>query len=97
MGKRQRKIPARKKLELVLEGLQSDNIARFCRQHDISDTQFYNWKNKLIENGPEIFNGQSKKDPEKERLKKDLKETKETLVEVTKERQLLKKKDILGF
>ena len=92
-----RRIPASKKMEIVLEGLQADNVAEFCRQKDIAEAQFYNWKNKLLENGTEVFNANTKKDPEKQRLKEELDETKEALVEMTKEFRLLKKKDSMGL
>lgn len=97
MGSGRRNIPGEKKLEIVLEGLQVDNVAEFCRRKDIAEAQFYNWKNKLEDEGAEVFKNGSKKDPEKQRLKEELKETKDTLIEVTKQRELLKKKDIRGL
>jgi len=96
MGSNKR-IPAKKKMEIVLEGLEADNVAEFCRQKDIAEAQFYNWKNKLLENGPEVFNVSSKTDPEKERLKEELDETKEDLTEMTRQFRLLKKKDRMGL
>jgi transposase-like protein len=97
MGSDRRRIPGQKKLEIVLEGLQVDNVAQFCRKKDIAEAQFYNWKNKLEEEGAEVFNTSSDKDPEKERLKEQLDETKEDLTEMTRQFRLLKKKDRLGF
>jgi transposase-like protein len=97
MGSDRRRIPGQKKLEIVLEGLQIDNVAKFCRKKDIAEAQFYNWKNKLEEEGAEVFNTSSDKDPEKERLKEQLDETKEDLTEMTRQFRLLKKKDRLGF
>lgn len=97
MGSKRRNIPGQKKLEIVLEGLQVDNVAEFCREKDIAEAQFYTWKKKLEKNGAEVFNQSSDKDPEKERLKKQLDETKEDLTEMTRQFRLLKKKDRLGF
>jgi len=94
MGSKRRQFTGQQKLEIVLEGLQVENVAEFCRRKDIAEAQFYNWKTKLEEQGAEVFKTNSKKDPEKERLKDELEETRETLIEVTKERELLKKKDI---
>ena len=97
MGSNRRRIPGEKKLQLVLEGLQVDNVAEFCRENDIAEAQFYNWKNQLEEEGAEVFNQSSDRDPEKERLKEQLEETKEDLTEMTRQFRLLKKKDRLGF
>jgi transposase-like protein len=97
MGSDRRRIPADKKMEIVLEGLEADNVAEFCRQKDIAEAQYYKWKKQLLKNGAEVFNTSSDKDPEKERLKEQLEETKEDLTEMTRQFRLLKKKDRLGF
>lgn len=97
MGSKRRSIPGKKKLEIVLEGLQVDNVAEFCRRKDIAEAQFYNWKNKLEEHGADVFKKGSKTDPEKERLKDELNETKEDLTEMTRQFRLLKKKDRMGL
>ena len=97
MGSNRRRIPGEKKLQLVLEGLQAENVAEFCRKNDIAESQFYNWKTRLEEEGAEVFNQSSETDPEKERLKEQLEETKEDLTEMTRQFRLLKKKDRLGF
>lgn len=97
MGTSNRRIPGETKLKMVLEGLQSDNVAKFCRENDIAEAQFYDWKNKLLEEGAEVFNQSSQTDPEKEMLKEELEETKESLLELAKEFRLLKKKDRKGL
>jgi transposase-like protein len=97
MGSNNRRIPANKKMEIVLEGLEAENVAEFCRQKDIAEAQYYQWKKKLLKNGAEVFNTGSDNDPEKDRLKEQLDETKEDLAEMTRQFRLLKKKDRLGF
>lgn len=97
MGSKQRKFSGEKKVEIVLEGLQVDNVAKFCRHKGIAQSQFYTWKNKLEEEGAEVFKNNSGKDPEKERLSEELDETKEDLTEMTRQFRLLKKKDRMGF
>ena len=62
MGK-QKKRSAKEKLKIVLEGLQSDNISETCRQHGIYESQFYQWKDKLLESANEVFSRKYKKDP----------------------------------
>ncbi len=40
------------KLAIVLEGLkESANISELCRQHGISQTAFYHWRDKFLEGG----------------------------------------------
>jgi transposase-like protein len=40
------------KLAIVLEGLkESTNISDLCRQHAISQTTYYNWRDKFFEGG----------------------------------------------
>lgn len=92
-----RRIPADKKMKIVLEGLEAENVAEFCRQKNIAEAQYYEWKKKLLKNGADVFNKGSNKDPEKERLKEQLSEMKDDLAEMTRQFRLLKKKDRLGF
>jgi transposase len=43
---------AQQKIEIVLAGLRGDRTVReVCREHEISDTLFYSWRDKLIEGG----------------------------------------------
>ena len=92
MGK-QKKRSAEEKLKIVLEGLQSDNISETCRQHGIYESQFYQWKDKLLESANEVFSRKNKKEPEKEKLKEKNKKLKDTIVEQSCELQILKKND----
>lgn len=91
MSKHEKRSP-KKKLEIVLEGLQSDNIAETCRQYGIYESQFYQWKDKLEESAPDVFNN-GKRDREKEKLKRENERLEETIVELSCENQTLKKND----
>jgi transposase-like protein len=43
---------AQQKLEIVLAGLRGDRPARdVCREHGISETLYYTWREKLFEGG----------------------------------------------
>ena len=88
-----KKRSAKEKLKIVLEGLQSDNISETCREHGIYESQFYQWKNKLIDSADKVYSRKNKKDPEKEKLKSENEKLKETIVEQTCELQILKKND----
>jgi transposase-like protein len=41
-----------------------------CREHEISDTLFYAWRDKLLEGGREALAGKDKRQGEKERRQK---------------------------
>jgi len=92
MGKN-KKRSAEEKLEIVFEGLENGNIAETCREHGIYESQFYQWKKKLLNSADKVFSRKNKKDPEKQKLKKENEKLKETIVEQTCELQILKKKD----
>src|SRR6266498_3292667 len=43
---------AQQKIEIVLAGLRGDrSVKDVCREHEISDTLFYSWRDKLLEGG----------------------------------------------
>ncbi|MGD9634279.1 MAG: transposase [Pirellulales bacterium] len=47
---RQRKLTAKKKLQIVLAGLDgSMTITELCRREDINPTQYHIWKRKLLD------------------------------------------------
>jgi len=50
-----RKWTAEEKLEIVLEGLKKKPIAEICQEHQISQTLYYRWRDKLPEAGKKGF------------------------------------------
>jgi len=45
-----------KKLQIVLEGLsQQGSIAELCNRHQISQAQYYAWRDRLQQEGPKLF------------------------------------------
>ena len=56
-----RKWTAEEKLEIVLEGLKEKKpIAEICREHQISQTLYYRWRDKFLEAGEKgLLNGAS--------------------------------------
>ena len=41
---------AQQKLEIVLAGLRGDvSVKELCRQHEIAETLYYSWREKLLE------------------------------------------------
>ena len=47
-----RKFSAQQKLEVVLAGLRGDrSVKEVCRDHEIAETLYYSWRDKLLEVG----------------------------------------------
>lgn len=45
------------KLAIVLEGFKSNiSIAELCSRHQISQTQYYKWRDRLLAEGDKVFN-----------------------------------------
>lgn len=53
-----RKFSAQQKLEIVLAGLRGDRSVRdVCREHDIAETLYYAWRDKILEGGKSALAG----------------------------------------
>jgi transposase-like protein len=51
-------VTVAQKLEIVLAGLRGEvSVAEVCREHQISETLFYSWREKLLEGGAERLAG----------------------------------------
>ena len=79
--------PPKEKLRIVIEGLRAENISELCRQEGVRPTDYYRYREKVMEGALEALRrkGQKKRDPEKEALK-------EIIVSQAGEIELLKKK-----
>jgi transposase-like protein len=57
-----RKWSPQQKLEIVLAGLRGDRSVReVCREHAISETLYYGWRDQLLEAGKERFAGKEER------------------------------------
>jgi len=86
--------PPKEKLRIVIEGLRAENISELCRQEGIRPTDYYRYREKVMEGALEALrrNGQKKRDLEKEALKAEQEKLKEIIVSQAGEIELLKKK-----
>jgi len=58
---------AQQKIEIVLAGLRGDrSVKEVCREHAISETLFYGWREKLLEGGREALAGKEERQGERE-------------------------------
>jgi hypothetical protein len=86
--------PPKEKLRIVFEGLRAENISELCRQEGIRPTDYYRYREKVMEGALEALrgNGRKKRDPEKEALKAEQEKLKEIIIGQAGEIELLKKK-----
>jgi putative transposase len=54
MGKQ--KWTGQQKLQIVLEGLKGgSSIAELCNRHQVSQAQYYKWRDRLLQQGGKVF------------------------------------------
>lgn len=88
-SRKYRKFTAQQKLEIVLAGLRGDRTVReVCREHQISETQYYGWRDQLLQAGAERFAGKEERVGEHE-LRKKIAELERTLGRKTYELEIL--------
>ena len=79
---------AQQKIEIVLAGLRGDRtVKEVCREHEISDTLCYGWRDKLLEGGREALAGKDERNGEKE-LRRRIRELERTLGRKTYELEI---------
>ena len=78
------------KLKIVVEGLSgTSSISELCNRYQITQTQYYQWKDKLLGDGHKVFT-RGGIDKETDRLEKENKKLKGIIGDLTVE---LKKND----
>ena len=66
-----RVFTAQRKLGIVLAGLRGDRSVReVCREHAISETLYYGWRDQLLEAGRERFAGKEERQGDRELRRK---------------------------
>ena len=83
-----RKFTAKQKVEIVLAGLRGDRSVReVCREHEIVETLYYHWREKLLEGGHKQLAGKDERQAEKE-LNKRIRELERALGRKTYELEI---------
>jgi len=83
-----RKFSAQQKLEIVLAGLRGDRTVKdVCREHEIAETLYYDWRDKLLEGGKFTLAGKDERAGDRE-LKKRIRELERTLGRKTYELEI---------
>ena len=71
MAEQRKQRSAQQKLEIVLAGMRGDRSVRdVCREHDVSEALYYNWRDKILEGGKAALAGRDERRGEKEMQKK---------------------------
>ena len=66
-----RTFTSQQKIEIVLAGLRGDRtVKEVCREHEISETLYYSWRDKLLEGGREALAGKDERQGDKELRRK---------------------------
>jgi transposase-like protein len=66
-----RTFSAQQKLEIVLAGLRGDvSVKELCRRHEIAETLYYQWREKLLVGGREALAGKQERRGERELRKR---------------------------
>ena len=78
-----RKWDSKTKFQIVMEGHKRDsNLTELCNRHQISQTQYYLWRDQFLSNGKRAFENDDK---ERERLVKENRKLKSVIGDLTVE------------
>jgi transposase len=84
-----RKFTAKQKAEIVLAGLRGEmSIKEVCREHEIAETLYYSWREKLLEGGQTALAGKDERQGERE-LRRRIAELERALGRKTYELEIL--------
>ena len=84
---KRRKWDARTKAMIVVQGLKGKPVAEICLEHQISQTQYYQWRDHFLAKAQEVF---ADKDKKGERLTRENARLRKIIGDLTVE---LKKSD----
>jgi transposase-like protein len=52
---KRRQWDAKQKARIVLEGLKGRPVSELCTEHQISQAQYYQWRDQFLANAPKVF------------------------------------------
>jgi transposase len=95
-----RKFSAEEKIRIVLEGLRGEHsIAELCRREGIAQGLYYTWSKEFLEAGKKRLSGDTERQAtsgEVTGLKREMRDLKEVVADLTLENRILKKSVIGG-
>ncbi len=90
---KRRKWDSKIKAKIVLEGLSGMSVSEICNKHQISQNQYYLWRDKFLSESYRAFETNIKSSRE-DRLKKRISHLEQTLGAVTFELKKLEDEDV---
>ena len=86
---------AEEKIRIVLEGLRGEySIAELCRREGLAESLYYSWSKGFLEAGKRRLNGDTERaasTPEVKELRREVRDMKELVADLTLENRVLKK------
>jgi transposase len=86
---------AEEKIRIVLEGLRGEySIAELCRREGLAESLYYSWSKEFLEAGKRRLNGDTERaasTPEVKELRREVRDMKELVADLTLENRVLKK------
>ena len=93
--KTRKQYSAEEKIRVVLDGLRGeDSIAALCRREGIAESLYYSWSKEFLEAGKKRLAGDTARQAtsgEVKNLKREMRDMKELVAELSLENRLLKK------
>ena len=93
--KTRRQYNAEEKIRIVLDGLRGeDSIAELCRREGLSESMYYKWSKEFMEAGKKRLAGDITREAstdEVKHLRREARDLKECVADLTLENRLLKK------
>ncbi len=93
--KTRKQYSAEEKIRIVLEGLRGEeSIAALCRREGIAESLYYSWSKEFLEAGKKRLAGDTARQAtsgEVKNLKREMRDMKELVAELSLENRLLKK------
>ncbi len=93
--KTRKQYSAEEKIRIVLEGLRGEeSIAALCRREGIAESLYYSWSKEFLEAGKKRLTGDTARQAtsgEVKDLKREMRDMKELVAELSLENRLLKK------
>lgn len=86
---KRRQWDSKTKTLIVLQGLKGRSVAALCAEHQISQAQYYQWRDQFLQNAPKAFDTR-KEDAQRAHLERQVSRLKNLVGELTLE---LKKND----
>ena len=90
-----RKFSAEEKIRIVLDGLRGeDSISELCRREGLSESMYYKWSKEFMEAGKKRLSGDIVREAstdEVKGLRREARDLKECVADLTLENRLLKK------